>query len=56
MYRVSLVIRQSFFFFQNNPKNLGPSYKMDLDLLDSFGSIKLIAKFHRIDLIICSHS
>ena len=32
VYRISSVIRQSFFSFQNNPKNLDPSYKMDLDL------------------------
>ena len=30
-FRISLVIRQSFFSFQNNPKNLDPPYKMDLD-------------------------
>ena len=23
--------KTNFFFFQNNPKNLDPSYKMDLD-------------------------
>ena len=28
-----------FFSFQNNPKNLDPSYKMDLDLLDCFGRV-----------------
>ena len=31
MYHISSVIRQ-FFSFQNNPKNLDPSYKTDLDL------------------------
>ena len=25
--------KTEFFFFQNNPKDLDPSYKMDLDLL-----------------------
>ena len=25
------------FLFQNNPKDLDPSYKLDLDLLDCFG-------------------
>ena len=25
------------FHFQNNPENLEPSYKMDLDFLDCFG-------------------
>ena len=39
-YRISLVIRQSF-SFQNNPKNLDPSYKMDLDLWDCLGRLKL---------------
>ena len=33
-YHISLVISQTFFFFQNNPKDLDPSYKMDLDLCD----------------------
>ena len=53
-YRISLVIRRSFFFFQNNPKDLDPSCKMDLDLLDCLGSVKfgIIAKFHRTDLVI----
>ena len=36
-YRISSAIRQSFFSFQNNPKNLDPSYKMDLDLWDCLG-------------------
>ena len=31
-YRISSVISQSVFFFQNNPKDLDPSYKMALDL------------------------
>ena len=29
-----------FFPFQNNPKNLDPSYKMDLDLWDCLGRVK----------------
>ena len=29
-----------FFSFQNNPKNLDPSYKMDLDLWDCLGRVK----------------
>ena len=45
IYCISLVIRQRFFFFQNNPKNLNPSYKMDLDLLDCLGRVKLVS-FH----------
>ena len=28
--------------FQNNPKNLDPSYKMDLDLWDCLGRVKLV--------------
>ena len=27
-------------FFQNNPKNLDPSYKTDLDLWDCLGRVK----------------
>ena len=30
------------FFFQNNPKDLDPSYKTDLDLWDSLGRVKLV--------------
>ena len=62
-YRISSVIRhQSIFFLQNNPKNLHPSYKTDLDLWDCLGMVKLtgqtyiIAKFHRTGLVIFSHS
>ena len=31
IYHMSLVMRQSFFSFQNNPEGLDPSCKMDLD-------------------------
>ena len=31
-----------FFSFQNNPKNLDPSYKTNLDLWDCLGRIKLV--------------
>ena len=34
--------KTEFFSFQNNPKNLDPSYKMDLDLLDCLGRVKLV--------------
>ena len=44
-----------YFSFHNNSKNLNPSYKMDLDLWDCIGRVKL-AKFHTTDLVICSHS
>ena len=37
IYHISLVIRQFNFSYQNNPKNLDPSYKMDLDFLDCLG-------------------
>ena len=50
-----MVTRHSF-FIQNNPKNLDLSYKMDLDLLDCLGRVKLIVKLHRTDLVICCHS
>ena len=32
--------KMEFFSFQNNPKNLDPSYKMDLDPLDCLGWVK----------------
>ena len=31
-----------FFSFQNNPKHLDQSYRMDLDLWDCLGRIKII--------------
>ena len=37
-YKMSLV----FFTFQNDPKNLDPSYKMDIDLQDYLGRVKLV--------------
>ena len=39
MYCISSVIRQSF---QNNPKDLDLSYKMDLDLWNCLGRVKLV--------------
>ena len=51
-YRISMVMTQSFFFsFQNNPKNLDPSYKMDLDLWDCLGRVKLVFLQNFIGLI-----
>ena len=38
---ISSIIRQ-FFSFQNNPKDLSPSYRMDLDLLNCLRRVKLI--------------
>ena len=32
-----------FVSFQNNPKDLDPSYKMDLDLWDCLGKVKLVS-------------
>ena len=54
-YHISLVIRQGFFPSKNNPKNLDPSYKMDLDLRDCLRTC-IITKFHRTDQVICRHS
>ena len=34
--------KTEFFSFQNNPKDLDPSSKMDLDLLDCLGRVKLV--------------
>ena len=52
------------FSFQNYPKKLDPSYKMDLHFWDCFERKKFcliteengIAKFHSTDLVFCSHS
>ena len=41
-YRISSVIRQSFFSFQNNPKDQDPSCKTDQDLWDCLGRVKLV--------------
>ena len=40
--------------FQDNPKDLDPSYKTDLDLWDCLGGVKIciIAKFHRTNLVL----
>ena len=51
LYRISSVIRQSFFFFQNNPKDLDPSCKMDLDLLGCLGRVNLVLQLNFIGLI-----
>ena len=47
-----------FFSFQNNPKTLDPSYKMDIDPWDCLGRVKthITAKLYRTDLIICTRS
>ena len=41
-----------FFSFQNNPKNLDPSYKMDLDLWDCLGRVKPVLQQNCIGLIL----
>ena len=45
---------KTVFSFQNNPKDLDPSCKTDLDLGDylGMGKIGIIAIFHRTDLVI----
>ena len=43
-YCISLGIRQVFFPFQSNPKNLDPSFKTDLDICDCFKRGNLISK------------
>ena len=49
-YMISIFIQLPYFFsykmeffsFQNNPKNLDPSYKTDLVLKHYFGRVKLV--------------
>ena len=43
--------KMEFLSFQNNSKNLDPSYKMDPDLWDCFGRVKLILQQNCIRLI-----
>ena len=40
--RSTVFLWTEYFYFQNNPKDLDPSYKTDLDLLDCFGRVKLV--------------
>ena len=40
-----------FFSFQNNPKNLDPSYKTDLDLWDCLGRVKPVLQQYCTGLI-----
>ena len=40
-----------FFSFQNNPKNLDPYFKMDQDLWDCLGRVKLVLKQNFMGLI-----
>ena len=55
-YHISSDIRQSFFSFQNNPKNLDLSHKMGIDLWDSIGKVKLELGQTFMGLIFCSNS
>ena len=43
--------KTEFFAFQNNPRDLDPSYKMDLDLWDGLGRVKLVFYQNFIGLI-----
>ena len=43
--------KTEFFSFQNNPKDLDPSCKMDLDLWDCIESVKLVLLQNFIGLI-----
>ena len=52
VYRISSVIKRSFFSFQNNPRDLDPSCKMDLDLWDRLGREKLVLQQNFIGLIL----
>ena len=43
--------KTEFFYFQNNPKNLDLSYKMDLDPWGCLGMVKVVLQQHFIGLI-----
>ena len=44
--------KTEFFPSKNNSKNLDPSYKMDLDLWDCLGRVKLVLQKNFIGLIL----
>ena len=45
------------FPFKTNPKNLDPSYKMDLDIWDCFGrETHLVARFRKAGQDVWTHS
>ena len=55
-HHISSVISK-FFFFQNNPKTLEPSYKMALDFWDCLeGKTNLIPESQKTDLDIRGHA
>ena len=43
--------KTGLFSFQKNPKDLDPSYKMDLGLYDCFGRVKLVLQQNFIGLV-----
>ena len=51
MHNVPYFFAYKFFSFQNNSKNLDLSYKVDLDLWDCLGRVKLILQQNCIGLI-----
>ena len=53
---MSVEYHTSSFSFINNPKNLEPSYESRSFGLFWKGKIHFTAKFHRTDLVICSHT
>ena len=50
-YHISSLIRRCFFSFQNNPKNLDPSYQTDLNLWDCLMRVKPVLQQNCIGLI-----
>ena len=57
LYYVSLIIRQKFFLPKQSQKSRSILYDGSRSLgLFRKGKTHIIAKFHRTDLVICSHS
>ena len=55
-YRISLVIRQSFFLPNHSQKSRSVLQDRSRSLgLFRKGKTRIIAKFHRTDLVTCSH-
>ena len=48
---IFILLKDRIFSIQNNPKNLNPSYKMDLNFWDCLGRVKLILYQKYIGLI-----
>ena len=53
-YHIFFGYKTEVFSFQNNSKDLDPSYKTDLDLWDRLGRVKLVLQqnFYRTNLVI----